>query len=784
MIKNIWLQFKNIVSTITALKDYWIIKRSGLFDSNYYLSSNPDVLSAGINPLHHYVTYGWKEGRKPNTWFDTSLVAVLNKTFQKLNKNPLSSYITTFRPRAIQSIQQNNETCVVTVENGEYHFRNIYQVHYENEVADINQNEAPSHICYQAHENIKDPTVKAIAFYLPYSHSTAHANSFEKEDQSYWTPVIKAKPQFLGHYQPHYPGELGCYDLRIKAIQERQVDLAKNYGLFGFCFYFCGDTELGSFNEPLEQYLANELIDFPFCLCWVNGSSISSGTGLDEVMPPGEEKTKEEMGFIDSIEKYVTRKNYIRINDGLMLMILRPDLIKNPCETLKIWRGIASERGWGKLHLVACQRSMEVADLQKMGFDGIVESPPYIIENSFLPTVNEKVWLLNKAYQGKIHDYCELINYSYNNSNFTNLPIYKTVVPSWDSEPGKPGSGVCLHNSNPASFYTWLKDAMLYSTKRNNLADKHVFIYAWNDWINGSHLEPDIKSGYAFLERTYQALREPASNPPVAHLFREPSSQAAVVIHMYYPDLANEIASLLSNIEFNYDLFISLPIEKANSEQEIKRIFPNARIFQIINRGRDILSFVQLLPGLIENKYKVTLKIHTKKSLHIADGDIWRNYAYAHLLGSKKITNAAYDALLHTDIGLIGPKKLILPLGIQGNSAQEALKQQAHINKLCSRYDVIKTDFYFVAGSMFWFKPDVFRDLAYAGLEEYDFEPELGQVSWTMAHAIEGSLGLLASSKGAQLAEISLDGKIRIPTNEELMQRKPFRVADLLSEVN
>lgn len=70
------------------------------------------------------------------------------------------------------------------------------------------------------------------------------------------------------------------------------MDLAKNYGLFGFCFYFCGDTELGSFNEPLEQYLANELIDFPFCLCWVNGSSISSGTGLDEVMPPGEEKRK------------------------------------------------------------------------------------------------------------------------------------------------------------------------------------------------------------------------------------------------------------------------------------------------------------------------------------------------------------------------------------------------------------------------------------------------------------------------------------------------------------
>jgi len=48
---------------INNLSDYIRIKRSGLFDSEYYLQKYPDVKKANINPLWHYVKYGWKEGR-------------------------------------------------------------------------------------------------------------------------------------------------------------------------------------------------------------------------------------------------------------------------------------------------------------------------------------------------------------------------------------------------------------------------------------------------------------------------------------------------------------------------------------------------------------------------------------------------------------------------------------------------------------------------------------------------------------------------------------------------
>lgn len=63
------------------------------FDPIYYLFWYPDVRAAGLDPLHHYLHYGWKEGRDPSAGFSTSGYLAANPDVAAAGYNPLVHFV-------------------------------------------------------------------------------------------------------------------------------------------------------------------------------------------------------------------------------------------------------------------------------------------------------------------------------------------------------------------------------------------------------------------------------------------------------------------------------------------------------------------------------------------------------------------------------------------------------------------------------------------------------------------------------------------------------------------
>ena len=225
----------------------------------------------------------------------------------------------------------------------------------------------------------------------------------------------------------------------------------------------------------------------------------------------------------------------------------------------------------------------------------------------------------------------------------------------------------------------------------------------------------------------------------------------AIVIHLYYTDIWQEIEEYLSKLEMKYDLFISVP--EGTKDDEIVQVFkskPNAHIYMTENRGRDVLPFLQIMNIIGTNSYKYICKMHTKKTAGSDLGSVWRKLLYYDLIGSNTVVNDIVKLFDEDEsIGAITGKNTIL------DSQRYTYGNTQKVDLLAEKTGMIYDEYYhFPAGTMFWIRPEIVEPIVTLFTNnELDFEDESGQKDDTLAHAIERFFGIICQVKKRSIVE-------------------------------
>lgn len=354
---------------------------------------------------------------------------------------------------------------------------------------------------------------RVIAIYLPQFHPFPENDEWWGKGFTEWVNVTKARPRFPGHYQPHLPADLGFYDLRVPEIREQQAQMAKEAGIYGFCYYHYWFNGKLLMERPLKEVLESGKPDFPFMICWANENWTRAWDGGEKHILIKQDYTEEDArDHIKWLLPYLKDSRYIRIDNKPVITIYRTNIIPNLDRMLQIWREEAAQIG---LELYICRfESFGVAgkDHLTKGIDAAIDFQPlgkphgqYFKSHLFARLYNKINHLLLNNRLPKMINYRRYVKFMEGQPQ-PNYKQYPCVTPMWDNTSRRKRNIIMMTGSNPKLYGKWLNNVLNkfipYSSEENL-----VFINAWNEWAEGNHLEPDRKWGKSYLIETKNAIK-------------------------------------------------------------------------------------------------------------------------------------------------------------------------------------------------------------------------------------------------------------------------------------
>ena len=454
------------------------------FDAAWYLQRYPDIAAAGIDPFEHYLLWGWREGRDPSASFDTRFY-VRRYLDPQQDENPLLHY---------------------------RRLRHVIRLHTRRPPDESGVHEAVRRFTAPGpdFEEVRPLPASAprratvLAYYLPQFHPIAENDLWWGKGFTEWTSLARALPRFEGHYQPRVPRDLGHYTLDGPAVLRRQIGLARAAGLGGFIFYYYWFNARRLLEQPLEAFLADRSLDFPFCLMWANENWTRRWDGSDhEVLIAQDWHTRDETALIDSFARHFRDPRYIRLGGRPLLMVYRAATIPDCAASLARWRDAFRTRH-GEDPVLVMSQSFTSNDPRPHGFDGAFEFPPHKLVGG-LKTRNASLTWYDDAASAQVYAYEDIVAASLAEPPPA-FPLIKTAAPGWDNDPRRQGNGLVLHGGTPAAYQAWLAALIERAAAHPFMGERLVCVNAWNEWAESAYLEPDLHYGGAWLNATARAV--------------------------------------------------------------------------------------------------------------------------------------------------------------------------------------------------------------------------------------------------------------------------------------
>ena len=391
--------------------------------------------------------------------------------------------------------------------------------------------------------------IKTIALYLPQFHSIKENDQWWGKGFTEWTNVKKAVPLYKGQHQPRIPGDnygyLNYYNLTNPDSIKKQVELAKSHGIYGFGIYYYWFSGKRLLEKPLDIIINHKEINFKFLLIWANENWTKKWDGKNnEILIKQEYKEKDPEDFINDIKKYLFDLRYIKMKEKKVIGIYEPFKIPNFNKTISIWRKESRKLGIGELFILVCLNHYKISDFQNVNlFDGAYEFPP---RDSLGYKIKNQPYFLYTATL-------------YKDKNFINIKdnffVFRGSMLEFDNTPRKKNS-VIFENYSPEQFYMINKKIISWTRERYNKDDRFIFINAWNEWGEGTYLEPDNKYRFGSINSLSKAL---FNFPYIENNLNiskfNNNSSILVLAHIYYENLIKEIIDKTNNIPMNFDIY-------------------------------------------------------------------------------------------------------------------------------------------------------------------------------------------------------------------------------------